>query len=95
MGSAASQVSADSGVFLHVESNPGDETPSLTLLERVECLECGEVYAKPAGGGTARENPGCPECGYVGWVTAAGSGPFREELLLRHSGADHLPRPSD
>jgi hypothetical protein len=78
-----------------VESNSGAETPSLTLLESVECLECGAVYAKPAGGGTARENPGCPECGYVGWVTAAGSGPFSEELLLRHSGADRLRRPSD
>jgi hypothetical protein len=78
-----------------VESNSGAETPSLTLLERVECLECGAVYGKPAGGGTARDNPGCPECGYVGWVTASGSGPLSEELLLRHSAADPLPRRSD
>jgi hypothetical protein len=76
-----------------VESNSGDETPTLTLLESVECLACGAVYAKPAGGGTARENPGCPECGYVGWVTAAGSR-LTPAWLLRHSGAGHLPHPS-
>jgi hypothetical protein len=80
-----------------VESNSGDEVPSLTLIESVECLECGAVYPKPAGGGTVRENPGCPECGYLGWVTAAGSAPapFSEALLLRRSGADHPQRPSD
>ena len=42
----------------------------LTLLESVRCLECGAVYSKPGEGGTVRENPGCPECGYVGWVVA-------------------------
>jgi len=36
----------------------------------VRCLGCGEVYAKPLGGGTVRANPGCPGCGYVGWVIA-------------------------
>jgi hypothetical protein len=36
----------------------------------VRCLGCSEVYAKPLGGGTVRANPGCPECGYVGWVLA-------------------------
>lgn len=44
--------------------------PVLTLLESVMCLACGAVYSKPSDGGTARENPGCPECGYVGWVIA-------------------------
>ena len=39
------------------------------VLESVRCLECGEVYAKPAGGGTVHENPGCPLCGYVGWLS--------------------------
>jgi pantoate kinase len=34
------------------------------------CLGCGDVYSKPLGGGTVRANPGCPECGYVGWVLA-------------------------
>jgi len=50
-----------------VEANSGDDGPSLTVLESVRCLECGAVYAKPTGGGTVRQNPGCPECGYVGW----------------------------
>lgn len=63
------------------------------MLESVECLECGAVYAKPAGGGTVRENPGCPECGYVGWVTAAAARPFSESWSLSRSGVDHLRRP--
>ena len=45
-------------------------SPILTVLESVRCLECAAVYSKPADGGTVRENPGCPECGYVGWITA-------------------------
>lgn len=44
--------------------------PILTVLESVRCLECGAVYSKPTDGGTVRENPGCPECGYVGWIIA-------------------------
>lgn len=40
----------------------------LALLESVRCLECGSVYAKPTAGGTVEENPGCPVCGYVGWI---------------------------
>ncbi len=51
----------------------GDESQdggsSLAVYESVSCLECGTVYAKPTRGGTAEANPGCPECGYVGWVT--------------------------
>ena len=46
-------------------------SPTLTLLEQVRCLDCGAVYAKPAGGGTVHSNPGCPECGYLGWLSAA------------------------
>jgi predicted nucleic acid-binding Zn-ribbon protein len=61
----------------------------LTVLESVECLECGAVYAKPSDGGTVRENPGCPECGYVGWVRAVARS-FSETLLLRRPGADRL-----
>ena len=38
---------------------------------RVTCLECGTTYAKPGDGGTVFENPGCPRCGYLGWVRAA------------------------
>jgi hypothetical protein len=41
----------------------------LFALDRVRCLECGTIYAKPAGGGTVQENPGCPKCGYLGWIT--------------------------
>lgn len=51
-----------------METNSGDEGPTLTVLESVRCLECGAIYAKPSGGGTAQQNPGCPECGYVGWI---------------------------
>jgi len=39
----------------------------LRVLQSVRCLECTSVYTKPAGGGTAAANPGCPECGYLGW----------------------------
>jgi len=72
-----------------VESNPGDELPKLTVVESVRCLECGAAYAKPSDGGTVRENPGCPACGYVGWMAAAAP-PFSEVWRLRHSGADPL-----
>ena len=41
---------------------------SLRALDSVCCLECGQIYSKPAGGGTVNENPGCPDCGYVGWI---------------------------
>ena len=39
--------------------------------DEVRCLACGTAYAKPSGGGSVKENPGCPSCGYLGWVTAA------------------------
>lgn len=85
----ATQVSAQSGVFLDVESNSGDERPSLTVLESVQCLGCGALYAKPSGGGTVRENPGCPHCGYVGWVGAAtATRAFSELWTLHRLGAD-------
>jgi hypothetical protein len=58
------------------------------VLESVRCLECGEVYSKPSAGGTTQKNPGCPVCGYVGWIPvsvphgharfAAGRRPFRD-----------------
>jgi hypothetical protein len=40
----------------------------LTVLESVVCLECGETYSKPLQGGTTQTNPGCPVCGYLGWI---------------------------
>jgi hypothetical protein len=43
-----------------------------TVLESVRCLECRAVYSKPVRGGTVQANPGCPECGYVGWVRLTG-----------------------
>jgi predicted nucleic acid-binding Zn-ribbon protein len=76
-----------------VGPNPEDELPSLTVLESVCCLECGAVYAKPSGGGTMLQNPGCPECGYVGWMADVAR-PFSEVSRPRHSGADRLPHRS-
>jgi len=60
------------------------ELRPLAVLESVRCLECGEVYSKPSAGGTVHKNPGCPECGYVGWIPV--SLPRAGELRLR-SGA--------
>jgi hypothetical protein len=48
--------------------NDSGETRPLSRIERVRCLNCSASYIKPAGGGTVSANPGCPECGYVGWV---------------------------
>jgi hypothetical protein len=62
---------------------------SLTALESVRCLECGTVYSKPSGGGTTEKNPGCPECGYVGWISTAVS--FTPSFERRRSAADPLP----
>jgi hypothetical protein len=58
---------------------------ALSVLETVRCLECGEVYSKPLAGGTTQKNPGCPVCGYVGWI------PINlpsEEGAQHHSAAD-------
>jgi hypothetical protein len=41
---------------------------ALTLVDSVRCLDCATVYSKPRAGGTMSKNPGCPHCGYVGWV---------------------------
>jgi predicted nucleic acid-binding Zn-ribbon protein len=40
----------------------------LTSVEIVRCLGCGKVYAKPTGRSTLSTNPGCPDCGYLGWL---------------------------
>jgi len=61
------QVSAGAGVFSDMEAIAG-ALVSLAMLESVRCLECGEVYSKPSAGGTVVKNPGCPSCGYVGWI---------------------------
>jgi hypothetical protein len=61
---------------------------TLKVLESVGCLDCGRVYAKPAAGGTAVMNPGCPDCGYLGWL-----GLNQAEVSSRlRSGGDLRPR---
>jgi hypothetical protein len=38
-------------------------------VEQVRCLSCRLVYVKPTKGTTVGRNPGCPSCGYVGWLS--------------------------
>ena len=71
-------------------SSPSDGDSSAT--EAVRCLECGAVYSKPAGGGTVTANPGCPECGYLGWLSS--SIPFSEDAPHHRSGAGRRQRQS-
>lgn len=59
--------------------NDSEDLRHLARIERVRCLGCSASYVKPAGGGTVSANPGCPECGYVGWV--------RAQLPVRRDGA--------
>jgi hypothetical protein len=68
----------------------GHGSAPVSHIERVRCLGCGIVYVKPSGGGTVWANPGCPECGYVGWVKE-GSPVMRDALQLRSVG-DRLRR---
>jgi hypothetical protein len=77
---------------LHVRPESGDG-PKLTSIESVECLECGAVYAKPSSGGTVLANPGCPDCGYVGWAET-GAGSFTESWTPPRSDAGHQRHPS-
>ena len=74
-------------------STPGDAGPQLAVVDSVRCLECGAVYAKPRVGGTVRENPGCPDCGYVGWA-ASPPPAFSERWLPHRSAAGHQPHRS-
>lgn len=53
-----------------MEPNTRSDDMQQAPVATVRCLSCGASYAKPAAGGTVRANPGCPECGYVGWVFA-------------------------
>ena len=59
----------------------------LAVFESVCCLECGETYSKPAAGGTVEKNPGCPECGYVGWIPLS----LPQEARQRHSASGQQP----
>jgi predicted nucleic acid-binding Zn-ribbon protein len=63
---------------------------ALTVVENVRCLDCGVVYAKPFGRGTVEANPGCPECGYVGWLAV--SLPLTAASERRRSVGDRLRR---
>jgi len=56
------------------------QPPKLELLHTVSCLSCGAIYSKPLRGGTVTANPGCPDCGYVGWLTTSSA----TALALRH-----------
>lgn len=56
-------------------------------LERVRCLECGATYAKPAAAGTVKSNPGCPRCGYLGWIAT-----LLPSTARRRFGAHRPPR---
>jgi phage FluMu protein Com len=60
----------------------------LAVLETVRCLECGELYAKPVAGGTVQKNPGCPECGYVGWIPV--KLPAEQEGRIRYAADPQL-----
>jgi hypothetical protein len=66
------------------------DSPQLAVVESVCCLECGAVYAKPLGGGTVRENPGCPDCGYVGWMPTSPPA-LRDGWLPPRSAAGQQP----
>ena len=60
-------------------------------IERVRCLDCSTSYSKPADGGTVHENPGCPRCGYLGWIaTTVPTEPGPRD----HSGEDLRPSSS-
>ena len=61
----------------------------LAVFEGVRCLECGEIYSKPAAGGILDENPGCPACGYVGWIPLT----LPRELASLRSAVGQPPRP--
>jgi hypothetical protein len=62
----------------------------LAPVETVRCLGCGQEYAKPTGGGTLSTNPGCPHCGYVGWLPT--SSPVNAPRRRDRSAADRLQR---
>lgn len=76
-----------------MDEDTADEAPKLTVVTSVRCLECGAIYAKPSGGGTVRENPGCPDCGYVGWAVE-GRSELTEEWTPSRFASGRLPNHS-
>jgi hypothetical protein len=73
-----------------VELYQGYEARLIRAFARVRCLECGSSYTKPMGRGTAAANPGCPECGYLGWLPFSAGEPAPQ----RRFDAGLLPRPT-
>lgn len=63
------------------------ENRLVEAFARVRCLDCGSAYTKPMGHGTAAANPGCPECGYLGWVPFSAEGTVAAAPLRRGSPA--------
>lgn len=65
----------------------------LYVIRSVRCLACDTIYAKPNAVGTAESNPGCPVCGYVGWVPVDDEEPEEptERAVQLHSGVDLHP----
>jgi hypothetical protein len=70
-----------------------DAADTVVHIERVCCLECATTYVKPADGATVRRNPGCPECGYVGWIFALVPS-LSLRSGLRRFAAGQLPGPA-
>jgi hypothetical protein len=68
-----------------------DVPRNVVQVERVRCLDCGATYTKPGDGGTVNENPGCPRCGYLGWIPATVPRPASE----LHRSAEDPPLPPD
>jgi hypothetical protein len=77
-----------------MDPSSGDEAVRLTVLASVRCLACSAVYGKPTNGGTALQNPGCPDCGYMGWAHAAAGSALTHWAMPPRSAAgplQHLP----
>ena len=66
-----------------------DVPRNVVQIDRVCCLDCGATYTKPGDGGTVNENPGCPRCGYLGWIPA--SVPTEAPELHRSAEDPRLP----
>jgi hypothetical protein len=71
----AGRQAQESDDALAARAAQGDESGNVERLrsvgrrtQAVTCLECGTTYPKPVKGGTTARNPGCPNCGYVGWL---------------------------
>ncbi len=82
---------AQIGIYLIMEREMTD-VASLVAAEAVHCLDCGETYSKPSDGGTVRENPGCPRCGYLGWTGASIPLMNAEPGRLRYDAGPLRPR---